>query len=164
MKDSVPVHDHAFPMILSYNSPEGLTFAGDMLGPEFEYHLFAAATGLDVGPAAFEQACERVFNLERAFQIRNYHRQRADDELVIPFFETEELWENPLLGQKKRLERGEFLDLLERYYRLRGWDATLGRPTGAKLRSLGLRDVAEELEGNGLIAPAVEMDQKCHPS
>jgi len=160
MKDSVPVHDFEFPVILSYNSPDGLAHAGDMLGPHFEYYLFTAATGLDVTPAEFERACERVFNLERVFQVRNYQRRRADDELVIPFFETEEWWENPLLGQKKRLERDKFLDLLERYYGLRGWDVALGRPTGAKLRELGLDDVAEQLEEDDLIAPEADVDEK----
>jgi len=152
MKDSVTVDDNVFPMILSFNSPDGLARAGDMLGPDFEYHLFASATGVDVTRDEFELACERVFNLERAFQVRNYHRQRSDDETVIPYFEYVEWWENPLIGEKKRLEREKFLPLLENYYRLRGWDVARGRPTWSKLCQLGLNDVAEELTQARLIA------------
>jgi aldehyde:ferredoxin oxidoreductase len=107
---------------------------------------------VDLRRDGLEQACERVFNLERAFQVRNYGRGRTDDESTIPYFETEEWWENPLLGQKKRLERTKFLALLDRYYTLRGWDVERGRPTGAKLRELGLHDVAGELEKANLIA------------
>ena len=151
LKDSVPVHDHLFPMIMSYDSPDGLARAGDMLGLDLEYHLYTAATGLDITPGELEQACERVFNLERAFQVRNYGRGRKDDETVIPYFEAEEWWENPFLGRKKGLERAKFSALLDRYYRLRGWDVEQGRPTGAKLRELGLHDVAGELESANLI-------------
>jgi aldehyde:ferredoxin oxidoreductase len=163
MKDSMLVHDHFFPMIMSYESADGLARAGDMLGLDFEYHLYTAATGEDVTPGELEQACERVFNLERALQIRNFGRGRKDDELVIPYFETEEWWENPLLGQKKRLERGEFLALLDRYYRLREWDVERGRPTGAKLRELGLHDVAHDLEHANFIAEHTDNEMEPSP-
>jgi aldehyde:ferredoxin oxidoreductase len=151
MKDSVTVDDNIFPMILSKNSPDGLARAGDMIGPDFEYHLFTSATGADLSREEFELACERIFNLERAIQVRSFQRQRSDDETVIPQFEHEEWWENPLIGEKKRLDRVKFLALLEDYYRLRGWDLARGRPTPAKLRQLGLGDVAAELLRAGQI-------------
>jgi len=151
MKDSVTVDDNIFPMILSTNSEDGLARAGDMLGPDFEYHLFTSATGAGLTREEFELACERVFNLERAIQVRNFARQRSDDETVIPQFEHEEWWENPLIGEKKRLDRAKFLPLLEKYYRLRGWDLAQGRPTWSKLQELGLGDVAGELAQAGLI-------------
>jgi aldehyde:ferredoxin oxidoreductase len=151
MKDSVAVDDTMFPMILSRNSPDGLARAGDMMGPDMEYQLFAAATGSRVSRDEFELACERVFNLERAFHVRNHGRRRRDDESVIPYFERVEWWESPLIGEKKRLERDEFLSLLERYYRLRGWDVADGRPNHSKLRQLGLGGVADDLIRAGLI-------------
>ena len=151
MKDSVTVDDNVFPMLLSYNHPDGLSRAGDMLGPDYEYHLFTSATGADATRDEFELACERVFNLERAIQVRNYDRQRRDDETVLPYFERVEWWENPLIGAKKRLDRKKFIPLLENYYRLRGWDLERGRPTRSKLTQLGLDDVAQELSQAGLI-------------
>lgn len=151
MKDSVTVDDNIFPMILSKNSPDGLARAGDMNGPDFEYHLFTSATGADVTREEFELACERILNLERAIQVRNFQRQRSDDEAVIPHFEYMEWWENPLIGEKRQLDRVKFLPLLENYYRLRGWDLAHGRPTHSKLRQLGLDDVAEELAQAGLV-------------
>ena len=134
-----------------FDVEDGLARAGDMLGPDFEYHLFTAATGVDLTRDEFETACERIFNLERAVQIRNFDRDRALDETVIPYFEYVEWWENPLVGEKKALEREKFIPLLERYYRLRGWDVETARPTRGKLIELGLSDVADELAAAGLI-------------
>jgi aldehyde:ferredoxin oxidoreductase len=151
LKDSLPLDDTVFPMIMGLDSPDGLARADGMLGLDFEYHLFTSATGLDVSPEEFDQACERIFNLERAVQVRLFDRQRADDEQLIPYFEDEEWWENPLIGEKKRLDRDEFLQLLDRYYILRGWDLERGRPTAGKLRQLGLGDVAADLTGAGHI-------------
>lgn len=153
LKDSVPVNDTLFPMIMSLNNPDGFARAGDMDGIDFEYHLFIAATGLDPSRAEFEQACERIFNLERSFQARNYGRSRSDDETVIPYFEYPEWWENPFVGEKKKLDRDKFIVLLENYYKLRGWDVQNGRPTRLKLEQLGLKDVADALEGTYLIEP-----------
>lgn len=154
LKDSVPIDDNMFPRILSLSSPDGMARAGDMLGPDFEYHLYTAATGHTISREELDQACERIFNLERAIQVRLFNRHRRDDEMVIPYFDDQEWWENPLLGEKKRLEREKFIPLLEKYYRLRGWDVESGRPTVAKLRQLVLGDVAEELIHAGLIKPA----------
>jgi aldehyde:ferredoxin oxidoreductase len=156
MKDSVPVDDNIFPMILSYNSPDGMAQAGDMWGPDIEYHLFSSATGSQMTRAEFELACERGFNLERAIQVRNFQRHRRDDESVIPHFEYLEWWQNPLLDEKKRLEADKFVPLLEAYYRGRGWDVESGRPTVHKLRQLGLPDVAQELLQAGLIQEDVQ--------
>jgi aldehyde:ferredoxin oxidoreductase len=151
MKDSVTVDDNVFPMLLSFNHLDGLARAGDMLGPDFEYHLFTSATGADVTRDEFDLACERIFNLERAIQVRNFGRQRSDDETVLPYFERGEWWENPLVGEKKWLDRIKFTPLLESYYRLRGWDLERGRPTRFKLHQLGLDDVAQELTRVGLL-------------
>ena len=151
LKDSVTVSDCVFPVILSFNSPTGLARADGMEGPNFEYHLFTAATGMDLGLDDFERAGERIFNLERAIQVRQFGRCRADDEMVIPYFQRMEWWENPLLGKRCALDRNRFLHLMDEYYELRGWDCATGRPTFAKLKELGLSDVAEELAARRLI-------------
>jgi aldehyde:ferredoxin oxidoreductase len=145
IKDSVSVDDTVFPMILSFNSEDGLCRAGDMLGVNFEYHLFQSATGLDLSLEEFNQASERILNVERAIQIRNYDRRRKDDESVIPYFEYTEWWKNPLREEKKALDREQFKALLDRYYRLKGWDEDTGWPTKDKLIELGLEDISESL-------------------
>ena len=90
-------------------------------------------------------------NLDRAIQIRNFNRSRGDDESIIPYYEKEEAWANPLVGEKKCLDPARFRKMLSEYYQLRGWDPTSGRPTRRKLEELGLRDAADELEGQGLL-------------
>ena len=106
---------------------------------------------MDLGLDDFERAGERIFNLERAIQVRQFGRCRADDEMVIPYFQRMEWWENPLLGKRCALDRNRFLHLMDEYYELRGWDCATGRPTFAKLKELGLSDVAEELAARRLI-------------
>ncbi len=145
MKDSVSLDDNIFPMLLSFNSEDGISRADGMVGWEYEYHLFTAATGAQMSVEEFDLACERIFNLERAIQIRNFDRSRKDDECVLPYFEFPEWWESKFVGEKKKLEIDKFIPLLEKYYLLRGWDVRSGWPTSATLSRLGLPDVARIL-------------------
>ena len=151
MKDSLTLDDKAYPRIYSKSSPGHLATADGMEGPSFEYHLFRLATGLDISEDDFERIAERVFNLERALQVRNWGRSRSVDEQVIPYFETVEHWVNPVLGSRQKLDRAKFSQLLSEYYALRGWDTETGRPTRAKLETLDLEDVADELSERGMI-------------
>jgi len=152
LKDSITVNDFDFPVIASLNSPDGLARADGMEGPDFEYHLFTAATGTNASLDEFSEMVERSVNMERAVQVRLFDRSRADDETVIPYFETPEYWQNPLLGERQALDRAQFLRLMDDYYELRGWDRVTGRPTLARLKELGLVDVAEELASADLIS------------
>jgi len=145
LKDSAPVDDQMFPRIFSVKTEDGFARADDMEGPDFEYHLIKEATGIDWEPAELMLACERIINIDRALQVRDYGRTRKDDERVIPYFATTENWVNPLLGEKQSLDAERFRQQLTELYRLRGWDPETGWPTEAKLRALGLPDVAEAL-------------------
>ena len=104
--------------------------------------MFRRATGMEISEAEFEGMAERIFNLERAVQVRNWGRSRAVDEQVIPHFSSIENWVNPVLGEGVGLDLEKFGRLLDEYYTLRGWDVATGRPTAAKLKELGLADVA----------------------
>jgi aldehyde:ferredoxin oxidoreductase len=151
IKDSVTVDDQAFPRIYSNRTPDHFARAADGTpGPSFEYHMFRLATGMEISEAEFEGMAERVFNLERALQVRNWRRSRAVDEQVIPYFSSIENWVNPVIGHGVGLDREMFGRLLDEYYALRGWDVATGRPTAVKLRELGLADVAEALTERGL--------------
>ena len=156
LKDCVPVDDQMFPRIFSNKTADGFARTDDppMDGPDFEYHMFVAATGVDWSKEDLDRACDRIFNLERAIQIRNHGRTRADDESVIPLFQQPEWWVNPLLGEKQGMDPEKFRRLLSEYYRLRGWDEVTGHPTRERLESLGLADVADQLA-----APAVGSGQ-----
>ena len=151
MKDSLTVDDQAYPRIYANVTSDHFARVDDMEGPSYEYQMFVTATGLDLTEAEFDQMAERVINMDRALQIRNWHRTREVDETVVPYFEIEETWANPLLGEKHRLERDKFARLMDEYYDLRGWDRTTGWPTRSKLEELALQDVAEDLGNRGLL-------------
>jgi len=86
---------------------------------------------------------ERVFNLERCFNVREGIR-RKDDSIpkrlcLVPTF-------GPSSQDSKRATSKEELDaMLDEYYQARGWEKETGIPSEQKLRELGLGNVAEEL-------------------
>ena len=145
LKDSVTISDQAFPRIFSLKTEDGFPRTDDMDGPSFEYHLFKAATGVDWSEEELDRACERIINLDRGLQIRDFGRSRKDDEGIIPYLEREENHVNPLIGQKQALDGAKFRQLMTEFYRLRGWDPETGWPTKAKLDELGLPEVAADL-------------------
>jgi aldehyde:ferredoxin oxidoreductase len=44
------------------------------------------------------------------------------------------------------LDKKRFINLMDKYYELRGWDKTSGWPTKQKLEELGLKEIAEGME------------------
>jgi aldehyde:ferredoxin oxidoreductase len=145
MKDCLPTDDQVFPLIYSLNTEDRFCRIGDIEGPDVDAAILRAGTGLDWDTAELECAAERVLNLERAISVRHFGRTRAMDERVIPYFEYEENWVNPEVGERKRLDREQFLPLMDEYYRLRGWDVETGWPTKDRLERLGLDDVHEAM-------------------
>jgi len=107
-------------------------------------NIVAAATGWDVNIDELMKTGERIFNLCRAFNVRE-GITRKDDTLPKRF--TEPLPEGPYKGQA--YSREELEKMLEYYYELRGWDKETGIPTREKLEELGLEYVAKELENLG---------------
>ena len=85
----------------------------------------------------FQKAGERIYNLERAFNAREGFT-REDDILPDRFFD-EPLTVGPHKGAV--LNREEFQKTLTAYYKERGWDEKTGRPSAAKLKSLGLQNI-----------------------
>jgi len=145
LKDSLTADDQIYPRIFSAKTPDGYSRADGMEGPQFEWHMFAAATGSKMSYEDLNRCGERVANLERALQIRYFGRSRRDDEVVIPYLESEENLANPFFGSKQSLDRVKFLKLMDEYYDLRGWDKVSGWPTRGKLAEMGLEDVAQRL-------------------
>ncbi len=103
------------------------TFA---IGAEEVLALLNAATGRDYTLDTLMQAGDRVWNLERLFNLAA-GLSHEDDTLPKRILE-EPIPEGPMAGSVCRL--GE---MLPEYYELRGWDAE-GRPTSAKLEELAL--------------------------
>jgi aldehyde:ferredoxin oxidoreductase len=86
--------------------------------------MLSAATSVDYSTEEFRKCGERIWNLERLFNIRAGF-SRKDDTLPERFFES------------GGLDRAEFKKALDEYYQLRGWDEN-GVPTKEKLKELCL--------------------------
>jgi len=92
--------------------------------------LLQSGVGLEISPGELLKAGERIWNLERVYNLRAGFT-RKDDTLPERIFEV---------GSKERgdgIPRQEFETALQEYYRYRGWDRE-GVPTQEKLRELGL--------------------------
>jgi aldehyde:ferredoxin oxidoreductase len=100
--------------------------------------IVATLTGWEFGVEEFRKTGERIYNLERAFNVRE-GITRADDTLPKRLLE-EPLPKGPAEGQVNNLEI-----LLDPYYEFRGWDKTTGKPTPEKLRELGLEEVISQV-------------------
>ena len=129
VKDSLIVCDLVFPLIFDVDSPDGFGDTG------IEARLLSTATGMDIDESALRETGNRIFNLERAIQVRD-GRTRGDDESVLPYFEQPD-------PQGIRLDSEQFGQLMDEYYTLRGWDATTGIPQKDYLHEIGLGDMAE---------------------
>jgi len=106
--------------------------------------ILYAATGIEEfkDPGYIWLVGERVYNVERAFNVRE-GLTRKDDWLPerlrkMPFPRP------PAKGQVFELDK-----LLDDYYVARGWDIKTGVPTEGKLEGLGLSYVADELKKLG---------------
>ncbi len=87
-------------------------------------NMLSAATGVDYSVEEFRKCGERIWNLERLFNIKAGF-SREDDTLPERFFES------------GGLNKDEFGKALDEYYQFRGWDKN-GVPTREKLKELCL--------------------------
>ncbi|MDH5438496.1 MAG: aldehyde ferredoxin oxidoreductase family protein [Candidatus Bathyarchaeota archaeon] len=110
--------------------------------------VVATATGWDFTMDELMKTGERIFNLCRAFNVRE-GITRKDDKLPKRF--TEPLPEGPYKGEA--FPEDVFERMLNHFYRLRGWNKKTGIPTRKKLEELELRHVADNLENLGIIPP-----------
>lgn len=116
-------------------------FMGMSLDAKEWSDIIAALTGWEFGVEEFRKTGERIYNLERAFNVRE-GLTRADDTLPKRLLE-EPLPEGPAAGHVNNLEI-----FLDPYYEFRNWDKTTGKPTPEKLRELGLDDVISQIYGD----------------
>lgn len=105
--------------------------------------LLRAATGEDLDEKALLEAADRIYTLERAFLAREGITRK--DDLILGKQGSEPVASGPFQGE--RIDPERFGQLLDEYYDLRGWDRETGIPAREKLEELGLREVADELEG-----------------
>ncbi|UCH32991.1 MAG: aldehyde ferredoxin oxidoreductase family protein [Armatimonadota bacterium] len=100
------------------------------VGEEEFANILSAVTGVDYPSETLIRAGERIWNVERMFNLREGFVDE-DDTLPARFFEEDGDERTP------RIDRAEFERALREYYAFRGWDAG-GRPTEARLQALSL--------------------------
>lgn len=115
-------------------------FATGAVGFERYLKMLNASTGWTFDMTEALKAGERIWNLIKAFNVREGFTSRDS----LP----ERVFAEPLpsgVAKGRRLSTKEFGRMLDDYYALRGWNKESGIPKREKLEQLGLGDVAEEL-------------------
>jgi len=105
-------------------------FTSFALGPEDYADLLTATTGMKIDTAELLKVGERIWNLQKLYNIKRGFG-RKDDTLPARML-NEPLKEGAPTGQVSRIA-----EMLDEYYTLRGWDKE-GTPTPEKRKELGL--------------------------
>jgi aldehyde:ferredoxin oxidoreductase len=113
----------------------GLCKYGTQIPPEFYYQDVADAlrlhNGLILTVDQLREIGERIVNLNRLFNVQRGVTRRDDS---LP----ERLTKEPAPVGPSKGQVVELDQMLDEYYRNRGWDAKSGVPLKATLRRLGL--------------------------
>jgi len=95
--------------------------------------IFTKITGVKMDGDTLMKAGERIYNVERLFNIREGLRREHDYWCERMYMEP--LPDGPYKGEV--VDKEKYGKMLSSYYRVRGWDEE-GIPTEEKLRELGL--------------------------
>lgn len=123
----------------NFDAIGGCKFMGMVLTADDWAGLMSSLMGIEMTADEFRKTGERIFNLERAYILREGFTH-ADDTLPPRLLE-DPLPEGPAEGQVVNLDI-----LLEAYYKYRGW-GEYGRPTIEKLKELGLEWLIDTVHG-----------------
>ena len=105
-------------------------FTGYGLDEDYYSRMLSAAIGVEYSANDFMRVGERIWNLERLFNIREGFGRKDD---TLP----ERLLSEPLTAGPTKGQAVELGPMLDEYYRFRGWDQN-GRPTRSVLERVGL--------------------------
>lgn len=103
-------------------------------------HLYSLVTGISMTPLELRSAGERIYNLEKAYNIRE--RWTRKDEYPPP-----RAFEDPVpdgIAKGSLLTREGYDLMLDAYFKARGWNIQ-GIPAKQKLCDLGLDKIAQDI-------------------
>ncbi|MCS7126643.1 MAG: aldehyde ferredoxin oxidoreductase family protein [Aigarchaeota archaeon] len=103
--------------------------------------IYYIATGKKVSPSDLRKNGEVINNLIRLYNIREGLKKEDD---MLP----ERIFSEPLKfggSSNEKVNRDDYLKMLEDYYRLRGWSID-GVPTSGKIRELDLLDYLDLIQ------------------
>jgi len=110
------------------------------VGPTLFARLFSSLTGIDLSGGEMIRAGERIWNLQKLFNLR--HGEKPVDADYPPRFYEQPVEAGPAAG--RRLDREKVKNVLREYYLARGWDGRTGVPGREKLAELDLLDGPDE--------------------
>lgn len=108
-------------------------FVNFAIGDDFFARMMSSITGVDYEVQDLQLAGERIWNLERLYNLRAGFN--ASDDSLPPRFLEQPLEEGGSSGHVVHLD-----EMLTEYYRFRGWTSE-GIPTSRKLSALGLEEL-----------------------
>ena len=111
----------------------------------FEAGVLSAVTGEDYSVERLWETGARIMAIRRAIAVSRENRSRQEDDLHPFWFERRMGAQN----LSAPLDKDQWEALKDRYYALRGWNKTNGRPTRPSLEKLGMKRVADRLEKEG---------------
>jgi len=115
------------------------------VNPENMAKMYSLATGKELSESEIMRYGRKTLTLEKCFNVRE-GLSRKDD--VLPWrLMNEPAPEGPPKGMMNSEE--ELNSMLDEYYAIHGWDLMTGWPTRRTLESLGMADIARELEKIG---------------
>jgi len=138
-------------------------FSEDHVGdPSLESQIVSAALGEEIDEKGLYKIGERVVNLQRAIITR----EARGSDTIADFHFTVPQRDDPMnprgiapgkdgeiiIRKGAILDRAKFEEMKQEYYQFRGWDSVSGLQTRAKLEELNLKDIADGLEKQKLIA------------
>jgi len=103
--------------------------------------LYRLVTGIDMTADKLQKAGERIYNLEKAYNIREGWTKKDD-------YPPPRIMKDPIpdgVAKGSVVKEQEFKMMLNAYFEARGWNSE-GLPRKQKLIELGLEDVAEGVE------------------
>lgn len=95
--------------------------------------LYSAATGVDCSESEFIKIGERIWNMEKLFNIKAGFTKK--DDMLPPRILKEPIKTGPSKGEIEDLDK-----MLNDYYKARGWDEN-GIPTKEKLKELEIENL-----------------------
>ncbi len=119
-------------------------FSNFAIGDEFYARMVSTVTGAHFEVQDLQITGERIWNLERLYNLRA--GLTHSDDTLPPRFLKEPLGRGGSKGQVVQLER-----MLEEYNRFRGWTRE-GVPTQRKIQALGLTELVERFQKQGAYA------------
>ncbi len=157
-KETLVACDFFYPIITADGTDDHI---GD---PSIESKLLSAVTGMDISEEDYYRIGERVYNVQRAIQVRegrpgrkgdvlpefNFTEPLETDKIYFGMFNPEFMLPGPggeLITRKGAvLERDKFESMLDEYYRCRGWDVETGLQKKQQLEQLELDALIPGLE------------------